>query len=73
MRESVIYQDILQEGRQEGHLEVALNLLREGMPVETIAKVTGLTIAEITALAKSEGKRLIVPLTRAASPTPGQT
>jgi predicted transposase/invertase (TIGR01784 family) len=59
MRESVIYQDILQEGRQEGrqegHLEVALNLLREGMSVETIAKVTGLTIAELEALAKSKG------------------
>jgi predicted transposase/invertase (TIGR01784 family) len=57
MRESVIYQDILQEGRQEGrqegHQEVALNLLREGMLHETIAKVTGLTIAEVQALAKS--------------------
>jgi predicted transposase/invertase (TIGR01784 family) len=58
MRESVIYQEILQEGelkgQLKGHQEVALNLLREGMSVETIAKVTGLTIAEVETLAKSE-------------------
>jgi predicted transposase/invertase (TIGR01784 family) len=57
MRESVIYQEILQEGelkgRQVGHQEVALNLVREGMSHETIAKVTGLTIAEVEALTKS--------------------
>jgi predicted transposase/invertase (TIGR01784 family) len=57
MRESVIYQEILQEGelkgQLKGHQEVALNLLREGMSHETIAKVTGLTIAEVETLAKS--------------------
>lgn len=41
-----------QEGKLEGKLEVARNLLREGLSAETIAKFTGLSIAEIEQLAK---------------------
>ncbi len=42
------------EGHEEGHEEereeVAKNMKREGMPVEVIAKLTGLSIEEIREL-----------------------
>lgn len=59
MRESSMYQSILdeglekgiqegiqqgiQQGRQEAISQVAMNLFRSGMPVEQIINVTGLT------------------------------
>jgi predicted transposase/invertase (TIGR01784 family) len=61
MRESVIYQDILHEGelkgelkgRQESRQEIALKMLVKGTPIDLITEFTGLTIAEVQALAKS--------------------
>ncbi|MCY7278661.1 MAG: Rpn family recombination-promoting nuclease/putative transposase [Phormidesmis sp. CAN_BIN44] len=62
MRESVIYQEIWQEGEQvgeqrgeqigeqRGRSEVARNLLLEGMDIEAIARVTGLSIEQIQQL-----------------------
>lgn len=54
MRESVTYQAILDEGRadgiQEGIRLVAVNLLREGTSIETVAKVTGLTVEQVQQL-----------------------
>jgi len=66
MRESVIYQEILQEGlqegrlrglqeglqegRQEGRQEMTLKMLQEGVEIELIARVTGLSIEQIQAL-----------------------
>ena len=58
MRESVIYQEILQEGiqegqqkgRQEGRQEMILKMLQEGVEIELIARVTGLSIEQIQAL-----------------------
>jgi hypothetical protein len=41
----------LQAGLQKKGVEVALNLLKEGMPVETIARVTGLTVSQIQEIA----------------------
>jgi hypothetical protein len=43
-----------QEGRQEGVYEVALNLIREGVAPELIAKVTGLSIETINQLGQPE-------------------
>ncbi|MEH1848363.1 MAG: Rpn family recombination-promoting nuclease/putative transposase [Nostoc sp.] len=58
MRESVIYQDILQEGKAEGKaealLEVARNLFNTGMPLEQIGRVTGLSIEQLQYLQVSE-------------------
>jgi len=63
MRESVIYQEILQEGRLEGKLEgrlegeqqgitkVARNLLKSGMTVEQVVKLTGLPLESVQKLA----------------------
>ncbi len=66
MRESVIYQAILQEGRAEGRAKgraegraegkaeitrkVAINLLRIGMSLEQIAQVTELSLEQVQAL-----------------------
>jgi predicted transposase/invertase (TIGR01784 family) len=62
MRESVIYQSILSEGKEEGLEEgielgvrrVAVNLLKENMPVEMVAKVTGLTIEQVQSLVTTD-------------------
>jgi predicted transposase/invertase (TIGR01784 family) len=58
MRESVIYQEILQEGEAKGRTEgkaeitrkVAVNLLRIGMSLEQIAQVTELSLEKVQAL-----------------------
>lgn len=43
--------DAKYEGRQEGKLEVAHNLLREKMPIETIARLTGLPVEDVLKIA----------------------
>jgi predicted transposase/invertase (TIGR01784 family) len=54
MRESVIYQEILQEGEAKGEAEttrkLAVNLLRIGMSLEQIAQVTELSLERVQAL-----------------------
>lgn len=50
MRESVIYQSIRTEGIEEGVRLVAVNLLKEKMPIEMVVKVTGLTIEQVQSL-----------------------
>jgi predicted transposase/invertase (TIGR01784 family) len=58
MRESTVYRSILAEGLAEGRVEgeqrkqreIALNLLRDGLAVEVVARGTGLTIAEVEQL-----------------------
>jgi predicted transposase/invertase (TIGR01784 family) len=51
MRESVIYQDILEEGREEGALTAKLNsiprLLALGLSVEQIAQTLDLDIEQV--------------------------
>ncbi|MEH2323703.1 MAG: Rpn family recombination-promoting nuclease/putative transposase [Nostoc sp.] len=62
MRESVIYQDILQEGLAQGleqgieqgieqkTQEIAVNMLNEGVAIALIVRVTGLTIEQVQQL-----------------------
>lgn len=50
MQESVIYQEILQEGREQGVDQVAINLLREGMILEQVARLTGLPLERVQSL-----------------------
>jgi predicted transposase/invertase (TIGR01784 family) len=54
MQESVTYQAILREGREEGReekqREIALNFLQDGFPVEAIARNTGLSISQVEQL-----------------------
>jgi hypothetical protein len=39
-----------QEGKQEEQQEIALNLLRENVPVEIVSRTTGLTIEQLEQL-----------------------
>ncbi|MBD2468831.1 Rpn family recombination-promoting nuclease/putative transposase [Nostoc sp. FACHB-145] len=54
MRESVIYKSIKTEGIEEGVRLVAVNLLKENMPIEMVAKVTGLTIEQVQSLVTTD-------------------
>ncbi|MBW4689687.1 MAG: Rpn family recombination-promoting nuclease/putative transposase [Komarekiella atlantica HA4396-MV6] len=62
MRESIIYQSILSEGKEEGREEgsqqkarqIALNLLAEGMSVDAIARITGLSVEMVQQLQQQE-------------------
>ncbi len=60
MKESVIYQDIWEEGKaegvQEGVKQVAVNLLNSGMAWEEVARVTGLSPQEVQLLLSREGE-----------------
>ena len=46
MQESVVYRSIQKEKAQE----IALNFLRDGLSVETVARGTGLSIEEVQQL-----------------------
>ncbi len=58
MQESVIYQEIIAEGEAKGRAEgsqekakqIAKNLLNEGMEIELIARVTGLSVEQVEQL-----------------------
>jgi predicted transposase/invertase (TIGR01784 family) len=50
-RQKGAYKQGLQEGRQEEKFEVARNALREKLPVETVVKLTGLSLNEVKRLA----------------------
>jgi predicted transposase YdaD len=54
MRESATYQAVREEGREEGDRQrqkaIAVNLLREGLAIDVIARVSELSIAAVTQL-----------------------
>jgi predicted transposase YdaD len=50
MQESVIYRSIQQEAEARKEREIADNLLREGLPIEAVARGTGLSIEDIQQL-----------------------
>ncbi|QLE57255.1 hypothetical protein [Nostoc sp. TCL26-01] len=54
MRESVIYQDILQEGLEQGiqqnTQEIAIKMINKGISLEIIVDVTGLTMEQVQKL-----------------------
>jgi predicted transposase/invertase (TIGR01784 family) len=51
-RESLIKEESFEEGKKEGALVIAKNLLAKGLPAETIIEVTGLSREEIELLVK---------------------
>ncbi|MDZ4871000.1 MAG: hypothetical protein CLLPBCKN_000388 [Chroococcidiopsis cubana SAG 39.79] len=65
MQESVTYQLLLAEGRAEGRAEgieqgirrVAINMLKEGMSIEVVARVTGLTVEQVQQLQIAEAEK----------------
>ncbi|KST69485.1 hypothetical protein [Mastigocoleus testarum] len=58
MRDSVTYQLLVDEGRAEGSQEathkIAINLLKEGLSIELIAKTTGLMVEEVQQLQSTQ-------------------
>jgi predicted transposase YdaD len=50
MQESVIYRSIQEDAEMRKQREIAANSLREGLPVATIVRITGLSIEEIQQL-----------------------
>ncbi|MBD1844267.1 Rpn family recombination-promoting nuclease/putative transposase [Cyanobacteria bacterium FACHB-63] len=50
MQESSVYRSIFAEGEEKKQREIALNLLREGLSIVTIARATGLTIEQVQQL-----------------------
>ena len=50
MQESTVYRSILAEGEAKKQREIAINLLRDGFPVEAVARGTGLSIEEVQQL-----------------------
>ena len=61
MRDSVTYQLLVDEGRAEGSQEaarkIAVNLLKEGISVELVAKTTGLTVEEVQQLQSNQADK----------------
>ena len=64
MQESVTYQLLVNEGKAEGIEEgsqraarkIAVNLLKEGLSIDLIAKTTGLTIEEVQQLQNTQAE-----------------
>ncbi len=62
MQESVTYQLLVNEGKAEGKAEgsqeatreIAINLLKEGLSIELIAKTTGLTVEQVQQLQSNQ-------------------
>lgn len=58
MRESVIYKMIKTEGEEEGSdkkaREIAANMLAEGMAVDTIVRLTGLSVEIVQELQQQQ-------------------
>lgn len=50
MQESVIYRSIQEEAEARKQREIASNSLREGFPVDVVARITGLSIEEVQQL-----------------------
>jgi uncharacterized protein YerC len=53
MRESVTYQAVLEEGREEALRSRVINLLRMGVAVDQIAQASGMSIKAINQLGRS--------------------
>ena len=47
MQESVIYRSIQEEAGAKKQRDIANNLLREGLAIEMVARVTGLSLKEV--------------------------
>jgi predicted transposase YdaD len=50
MQESTVYRSIQREAQAENTRAIAIDFLREGLSVETVARGTGLSIEEVQQL-----------------------
>jgi predicted transposase/invertase (TIGR01784 family) len=55
MQESTVYRSILAEGEGKKQREIAINFLRDGLSVESVARGTGLSIEEVQQLQQQIG------------------
>ncbi|MFX4303665.1 hypothetical protein ACOJUR_15590 [Alicyclobacillus tolerans] len=49
---SKLAEEIYEEGREEGRMEIVMNMLRRGMKIEDIVDVANLSKQEIESIAK---------------------
>ncbi|MFM7600927.1 MAG: hypothetical protein ACKO7R_06990 [Pseudanabaena sp.] len=73
MKESVIYQEILLEGKAEGKAQglvkgeakatrqIAINMLGDNIPPDLVSKFTGLTLKQVQKLQQLSSKQLQKP------------
>jgi predicted transposase/invertase (TIGR01784 family) len=52
LKNTKVYQEALQEGKEEGKREIELNLLKTGMKVTQVAQITGLAVEQVRQLQK---------------------
>lgn len=50
MQESVVYQEILEKGKEQDVEQVAINLVREGIVLEQVLILTGLPLEKVQSL-----------------------
>jgi predicted transposase/invertase (TIGR01784 family) len=50
MQESSVYRSIFAEGEFKKQQEIAINILREGFPIDAIARMTGLSVEDVQQL-----------------------
>jgi predicted transposase YdaD len=50
MQESTVYRSISAEGEVKKQREIAINSLREGLPIATVVRITGLSLEELQQL-----------------------
>jgi predicted transposase/invertase (TIGR01784 family) len=53
LKHTRVYQEAKQEGRQEGVRQVAINLLKAGIEISQVAKLTDLSTEEVRQLQAS--------------------
>ena len=53
MQESTVYRSIQREAQEKRDREIALNFLREGLSVESVARGTGLSVEEVRQIQQS--------------------
>ncbi|WP_231862789.1 hypothetical protein [Alicyclobacillus mali (ex Roth et al. 2021)] len=51
---SKLAEELYEEGRMEGHMEIIRNMLGKGMKIEDIAEMTGLPKQKIEELARKQ-------------------
>ena len=65
MKESVIYQEILLEGKAEGKIDernqIAINMIRSNLSLDLVAQFTGLTLKQVKKLQLLQTKQLQKP------------
>ena len=54
LKKTKVYQEALQAGREEGRLEVAREMLANGMPIEVVQKMTKLPLEELQKIAATD-------------------